>query len=307
MNEIKIENGENLYNDIENIKEELQECIKNMELLNEEYKKEKENSFQDLYYENPQSKDNIKLKKRKIKIHVTLFVPVLQFLDINSLMELSRVNHMFHSFIFSLYFYRSINQVLNYSTKKISKNKILKKKKEKISPINNNLNTQSQEEQNIIIDQTKKIYSSFMSAITGALNYINPTPGITPVAKGEKNELAEIEKKIALHEKLIDGRINQIQICKEIDNIKEEMDRYIDKQYKNKKLIESENINDKNERENLEMEYNNLINEIKEIETEYEKIKKDNENRNKIDVELENKINKIKHYSNNIFQNKDNF
>lgn len=307
MNEIKIENGENLYNDIENIKEELQECIKNMELLNEEYKKEKENSFQDLYYENPQSKDNIKLKKRKIKIHVTLFVPVLQFLDINSLMELSRVNHMFHSFIFSLYFYRSVNQVLNYSTKKISKNKILKKKKEKISPINNNLNTQSQEEQNIIIDQTKKIYSSFMSAITGALNYINPTPGITPVAKGEKNELAEIEKKIALHEKLIDGRINQIQICKEIDNIKEEMDRYIDKQYKNKKLIESENINDKNERENLEMEYNNLINEIKEIETEYEKIKKDNENRNKIDVELENKINKIKHYSNNIFQNKDNF
>ena len=307
MNEIKIENGENLYNDIENIKEELQECIKNMELLNEEYKKEKENSFQDLYYENPQSKDNIKLKKRKIKIHVTLFVPVLQFLDINSLMELSRVNHMFHSFIFSLYFYRSVNQVLNYSTKKISKIKILKKKKEKISPINNNLNTQSQEEQNIIIDQTKKIYSSFMSAITGALNYINPTPGITPVAKGEKNELAEIEKKIALHEKLIDGRINQIQICKEIDNIKEEMDRYIDKQYKNKKLIESENINDKNERENLEMEYNNLINEIKEIETEYEKIKKDNENRNKIDVELENKINKIKHYSNNIFQNKDNF
>ena len=307
MNEIKIENGENLYNDIENIKEELQECIKNMELLNEEYKKEKENSFQDLYYENPQSKDNIKLKKRKIKIHVTLFVPVLQFLDINSLMELSRVNHMFHSFIFSLYFYRSVNQVLNYSTKKISKNKILKKKKEKISPINNNLNTQSQEEQNIIIDQTKKIYSSFMSAITGALNYINPTPGITPVAKGEKNELAEIEKKIALHEKLIDGRINQIQICKEIDNIKEEMDRYIDKQYKNKKLIESENINDKNERENLEMEYNNLINEIKEIETEYEKIKKDNENRNKIDVELENIINKIKHYSNNIFQNKDNF
>ena len=307
MNEIKIENGENLYNDIENIKEELQECIKNMELLNEEYKKEKENSFQDLYYENPQSKDNIKLKKRKIKIHVTLFVPVLQFLDINSLMELSRVNHMFHSFIFSLYFYRSVNQVLNYSTKKISKIKILKKKKEKIFPINNNLNAQSQEEQNIIIDQTKKIYSSFMSAITGALNYINPTPGITPVAKGEKNELAEIEKKIALHEKLIDGRINQIQICKEIDNIKEEMDRYIDKQYKNKKLIESENINDKNERENLEMEYNNLINEIKEIETEYEKIKKDNENRNKIDVELENKINKIKHYSNNIFQNKDNF
>ena len=306
MNEIKIENGDNIYNDIENIKEELQENIKNMELVKEEYKKEEQNNFQELYYENSKTKDNSKIKKRKIKIHISLFVPVLQFLDCNSSMELSRVNHMFHSFIFSLYFYRSVNQILNYSTKNNSNKKILKKKKEKISLINHNSNTQSQEEQNIIIDQTKKIYTSFMSAITGALNYINPTPVIAPVAKGEKNELAEIEKKIALHEKLIDGRIKQIQICNEIDDIKHEINKYIDKQYKNKKLKESENINDKNEMEQLEIEYNNLINEIKGIETEYEKIKNDNEIRNKIDIELENKINKIKYYSNNIFKNKNN-
>ena len=148
-----------------------------------------------------------------------------------------------------------------------------------------------------------------MSAITGALNYINPTQGIVPAAKGVKNELEEIEKKIALHEKLIDGRIQQIKICKEIDDIKQEINKYIDKQYKNKhkkKLINREDTIDKNERDKLEMEYNNLINEINGIETEYEKIKKENEKRNKIDIELENIINKIKYYSNNIFQNKEN-
>lgn len=316
MNEIKIKNEENLYEDIEKIKDELLNSIKNMELIKESYKKEEQNNFQELYYEDSNSKNVIKFENKKTKIHIILFIPVLQFLDIKSYMELSRVNHIFYSLLYSFYFYRTINQILKYS----SKNTFLKKKSlinmnKNISPIKNNINqnSQTQGDQNIIIDQTKKLYTSFMSAITGAINYITPTSNLTSGVQGKKDELSEIEKKIALHERLIDERIKLLKLCKEINNIKQEIDNYFDKKYKiknnkmmNKKKVDNYLIN-KNEKEKYEMEYKNLIKEINEIETEYESIKKDNEKETQIGIELENKIDKIKNYSNNVFKNNEKF
>lgn len=316
MNEIKIKNEENLYEDIEKIKDELLNSIKNMELIKESYKKEEQNNFQELYYEDTNSKNVIKFENKKTKIHIILFIPVLQFLDIKSYMELSRVNHIFYSFLYSFYFYRTINQILKYS----SKNTFFQKKSlinmnKNISPIKNNINqnSQTQGDQNIIIDQTKKLYTSFMSAITGAINYITPTSNLTSGVQGKKDELSEIEKKIALHERLIDERIKLVKLCKEINNIKQEIDNYFDKKYKiknnkmmNKKKVDNYLIN-KNEKEKYEMEYKNLIKEINEIETEYESIKKDNEKETQIGIELENKIDKIKNYSNNVFKNNEKF
>lgn len=316
MNEIKIKNEENLYEDIEKIKDELLNSIKNMELIKESYKKEEQNNFQELYYEDTNSKNVIKFENKKTKIHIILFIPVLQFLDIKSYMELSRVNHIFYSFLYSFYFYRTINQILKYS----SKNTFFQKKSlinmnKNISPIKNNINqnSQTQGDQNIIIDQTKKLYTSFMSAITGAINYITPTSNLTSGVQGKKDELSEIEKKIALHERLIDERIKLLKLCKEINNIKQEIDNYFDKKYKiknnkmmNKKKVDNYLIN-KNEKEKYEMEYKNLIKEINEIETEYESIKKDNEKETQIGIELENKIDKIKNYSNNVFKNNEKF
>ena len=316
MNEIKIKNEENLYEDIEKIKDELLNSIKNMELIKESYKKEEQNNFQELYYEDTNSKNVIKFENKKAKIHIILFIPVLQFLDIKSYMELSRVNHIFYSFLYSFYFYRTINQILKYS----SKNTFFQKKSlinmnKNISPIKNNINqnSQTQGDQNIIIDQTKKLYTSFMSAITGAINYITPTPNLTSGVQGKKDELGDIEKKIALHERLIDERIKLLKLCKEINNIKQEIDNYFDKKYKiknnkmmNKKKVDNYLIN-KNEKEKYEMEYKNLIKEINEIETEYESIKKDNEKETQIGIELENKIDKIKNYSNNVFKNNEKF
>ena len=316
MNEIKIKNEENLYEDIEKIKDELLNSIKNMELIKESYKKEEQNNFQELYYEDSNSKNVIKFENKKTKIHIILFIPVLQFLDIKSYMELSRVNHIFYSFLYSFYFYRTINQILKYS----SKNTFFQKKSlinmnKNISPIKNNINqnSQTQGDQNIIIDQTKKLYTSFMSAITGAINYITPTPNLTSGVQGKKDELSEIEKKIALHERLIDERIKLVKLCKEINNIKQEIDNYFDKKYKiknnkmmNKKKVDNYLIN-KNGKEKYEMEYKNLIKEINEIETEYESIKKDNEKETQIGIELENKIDKIKNYSNNVFKNNEKF
>ena len=316
MNEIKIKNEENLYEDIEKIKDELLNSIKNMELIKESYKKEEQNNFQELYYEDTNSKNVIKFENKKTKIHIILFIPVLQFLDIKSYMELSRVNHIFYSFLYSFYFYRTINQILKYS----SKNTFFQKKSlinmnKNISPIKNNINqnSQTQGDQNIIIDQTKKLYTSFMSAITGAINYITPTSNLTSGVQGKKDELGEIEKKIALHERLIDERIKLLKLCKEINNIKQEIDNYFDKKYKikNNKMMNKKKVDnyliDKNEKEKYEKEYKNLIKEINEIETEYESIKKDNEKETQIGIELENKIDKIKNYSCNVFKNNENF
>ena len=316
MNEIKIKNEENLYEDIEKIKDELLNSIKNMELIKESYKKEEQNNFQELYYEDTNSKNVIKFENKKTKIHIILFIPVLQFLDIKSYMELSRVNHIFYSFLYSFYFYRTINQRLKYS----SKNTFFQKKSlinmnKNISPIKNNINqnSQTQGDQNIIIDQTKKLYTSFMSAITGAINYITPTSNLTSGVQGKKDELSEIEKKIALHERLIDERIKLLKLCKEINNIKQEIDNYFDKKYKikNNKMMNKKKVDnyliDKNEKEKYEKEYKNLIKEINEIETEYERIKKDNEKETQIGIELENKIDKIKNYSNNVFKNNEKF
>jgi len=303
MNEIRINNGENLSEEIENLKNDLEKSIKNIELIKDLYKKEEQDKFENLFYEDSKSDNIIKFKKGYINAHITLFIPIFQFLDIKSFLEFSRVNRLFHSFIFSFYFYRSVNQVLIFSKKKYNlstKHTENKKEKNHIININNtNVNTNHQEEQNIILGQTKKIYSSVMSAITGVFNYMNPTSELNQGLKGEKDELKEIEKKIELHDKLIDGRIQQLKIYKEIDNINNQIEIYIRKKnkLKNKKV---NNVSIKNiEKEKYEKEYNNLIKEIKEIENKFNEIKKDNETQNKIGIELDDKINKIKFHAKN--------
>ena len=310
MNEIKEENEENNFlEDIEKMKEELQKSIQKMESI-KEFDKDEINNNQDSFHENTPSKKSLKLKKNKINLRISLFIPVLQFLDIKSILELSRINHLFHSFIFSFYFYRYAYQLKKYINKEKSKNISLKNKKENFSKIDKNKNNQNQEEggQNIIVERTKKIYSSFMSVITGAINYINPTTIPTPIIKSEKDKLDEIEKKIALHEKLIDGRIKQAKLYKEINTIQQEIDLYINKQ--NNKRYQKEKNKNKIEkimkREDYEKEYETLIKEINELEIEYEEIKKDNEKQNNLGVELENQINKIKILTNNIEQNNEN-
>ena len=310
MNEIKEENEENNFlEEIEKIKEELQKSIQNMESI-KEFDKDEINNNQDSFHESSLSKKSLKLKKTKINIRISLFITVLQFLDIKSIIELSRLNHLFHSFIYSFYFYRYVYQLKKYINKEKSKNNSLKNKKENFSKIDKNKNSQNQEQggQNIIVEQTKKIYTSFMSAITGAINYINPTTIPTPIIKSEKDKLDEIEKKIALHEKLIDGRIKQAKLSKEINTIQQEIESYINRQ--NNKRYQKEKNKNKIEnimkREDYEKEYENLIKEISEMEIEYEEIKKDNEKQNNLGVELENQINKIKFLTNNIEQNNEN-
>ena len=318
MNEIKIINENNFMKEVLEIKEELEKSIKNFEKINELKEKNKLNYIDEYINESNKA-------KAKIKYNVTYFIPVIQFLDIKSICELSRVNHIFHSFIFSFYFYRSTYQVYKYAiknkNKNISKKNFLDKNNKKIenySNINLQQNPQNPNNtENLLLDQTKKIYTNFMSAITGAFNYFNPIP-IMPKGTKEGNELEEIEKKIALHEKLIDERIKLIKIGNDITNTKNKIEKYIQEQYdiKSKKKNENGNVNKINlhddnllkkiKKEKYENEYKALIKEIKESENELNRIKKDNEKQEKIGIDLENKINKIKYYAKNVLINKEN-
>ena len=318
MNEIKIINENNFMKEVLEIKEELEKSIKNFEKINELKEKNKLNYIDEYINESNKA-------KAKIKYNVTYFIPVIQFLDIKSICELSRVNHIFHSFIFSFYFYRSTYQVYKYAiknkNKNISKKNFLDKNNKKIenySNINLQQNPQNPNNtENLLLDQTKKIYTNFMSAITGAFNYFNPIP-IMPKGTKEGNELEEIEKKIALHEKLIDERIKLIRIGNDITNTKNKIEKYIQEQYdiKSKKKNENGNVNKINlhddnlikkiKKEKYENEYKALIKEIKESENELNRIKKDNEKQEKIGIDLENKINKIKYYAKNVLINKEN-
>ena len=312
MNEIKIINENNFMKEVLEIKEELGKSIKNFEKINELKEKNKLNYINEYINESNKA-------KAKIKYNVTYFIPVIQFLDIKSICELSRVNHIFHSFIFSFYFYRSTYQVYKYAiknkNKNISKKNFLDKNNKKIEN-NSNINLQQNPQnpsntENLLLDQTKKIYTNFMSAITGAFNYFNPIP-IMPKGTKEGNELEEIEKKIALHEKLIDERIKLIRIGNDITNTKNKIEKYTQEQYdiKSKKKNENGNVNKINlhddnlikkiKKEKYENEYKALIKEIKESENELNRIKKENENQEKIGIDLENKINKIKYYAKNV-------
>ena len=318
MNEIKIINENNFMKEVLEIKEELGKSIKNFEKINELKEKNKLNYIDEYINESNKA-------KAKIKYNVTYFIPVIQFLDIKSICELSRVNHIFHSFIFSFYFYRSTYQVYKYAiknkNKNISKKYFFDKNNKKIEN-NSNINLQQNPQnpnntENLLLDQTKKIYTNFMSAITGAFNYFNPIP-IMPKGTKEGNELEEIEKKIALHEKLIDERIKLIRIGNDITNTKNKIEKYIQEQYdiKSKKKNENDNVNKINlyddnlikkiKKEKYENEYKALIKEIKESENELNRIKKDNEKQEKIGIDLENKINKIKYYAKNVLINKEN-
>ena len=319
-------NENTLIQDISEIKEEIKKSLKNFELIKDIYNKEN-NINNNLNYDDIEQGH----KSKKIILHIAYFIPALQFLDIKSLIELSKVNHLFYSFIYSLYFYRSANQILNYSTQKLNtkKDDIFNNKKIKQKSIDKTNNTILSNEENIILGTTKKIYSSFMSSITGALNYIAPIPEIPSLHK-EKNELEEIEKKINLHEKLLNERIKQLAISNEIKKTRTEIDRYIKEQYdikknnKKKEINNSSNINNnannninninnKNnkindqtikrlKREKYESEYISLMKEINEYEKEYNNLKKENEIQNKLEIVLETKMNKIKYYAKNTFK-----
>lgn len=301
-----------LIKDINEIKDEIQKSLKNINYIKELHDKSDNDNYED------EPKNKIKTKSKRKNLHIVYFIPILQFLDIKSLIELSKINHLFFSFIYSYYFYCSAEQIRKYSNKNLNtkKDDIFNKKNIERFNKNKSNNKNQAEEENLILGPTKKIYSNFMSALTGALSYIAPIQEM-PNAHKEKNELEEIEKKINIHEKLLNDRIKQLAISNEIKDTKAEIDKYIKEQYDMKKIQKKNEIKNKNnynnnkindqtikklKREKYESEYKNLMKEINEYESQYIKLKKENELQNRLDIDLETKMIKIRYYVKNNFK-----
>ena len=86
-----------------------------------------------------------------------------------------------------------------------------------------------------------------MSALTGAFSYFG---GESASDTKDKIRLEDIEKKIDLHEKLIDEKLKQIKISNEIKETRAEIDKYINEQYELKKIQKkiNEDFKNKNDR-----------------------------------------------------------
>ena len=108
---------------------------------------------------------------------------------------------------------------------------------------------------------------------------------------------------------MLDERIKQVAISNKIKATKAEIDKYIKEKYniKNRMKNNSGKINDqtikKLKREKYESEYRTLMKEINEYEKQYDDLKKENEIQSNKGIDLETKINKIKYYAKNFFNN----
>ena len=209
-------------------------------------------------------------------IHVAYFIPVLKYLDIKSIIELSQVNYSFYTTIYSYVFYHSVNKTFNFkniTSKSIPK---INKQVQKVEQPKKKQNTSS-DSGGTFYGQTQKIYSGFISALSGALNYITPKGELTEEQK-EKNKLEEIKSKINLHEKLIEQKIQLIKISNDINGTRNKIDRYIKYQHNikksNSKNQSEEQDTTNTKKEKYEKEYQSLMDEINKLKNKYEEAKK---------------------------------
>ena len=298
----------NLKNSIKFLKNEIDKSKSSKEKIKELYNIE---NLPDI--NSRQLSELINNQISKTSLRVTFFIPVLQFLDIKSIVELSRVNHIFHFFIYSTFFYKSVHQIQIHQKKfaNIQNTDVQIKKKES----NTTTNSNSQDsDNNLFFGHTKKLYTNVMSALTGAFSYFG---GDSSGDNKDKVRLEDIEKKINLHERLIDEKLKQIKISNEIKETRAEIDKYLNEQFelkkiqkkinedfKNKNKIEDDKYEDefniqKIKRDKYESEYKTLLKEIGNYEEKYKKLEKDNEKQYQIGIDLETKINKIRHYVKN--------
>lgn len=227
------------------------------------------------------------------KFRITYLLSIIQFLDYNSIFNLSLTNKEFHYFFSSIWYYKFISQIKEYQ-KKTNKNS---DKKE--TSLNNSFSSQGS------LFSSKKKGGGFLSALTGALSYFAPVAE-SGAKKENKIDLKEIKERIELHEKILTGKLQQIQISKEIIDIRNNIDKLIDERFENQKkkddIIDDREI-EKIKRDKLEKTYLELKKEVDSLNNESIKLKNIYENLQKEDIDKELKINLIGNYIKNNFTN----
>ena len=218
------------------------------------------------------------------QLRITYLRTVIKYLDYQSMFNLSLVNKEFYSFLTSIYFYKFISQV-----KEGQKNN-------KTAELNTSFSS------NNSLFASKKKGGGFLSALTGALSIFAPVTDNT-TKKEPKLDIKEIRTRIELHEKVLNEKMRNLQISKEIIDIRTNIDKLIEERYqtKNKEDSSDDKEIEKIKREKIEATYLELKREVDALNTESIKLKNRYEILQKQDIDKEMKLNMLGNYIKNNF------
>ena len=257
-------------------------------LKNKEKTINKENNIDSL---NTSLKNHHKKKYKKFKI--TYLRTIIQFLDLNSFISLSLVNKEFYYFLSSIYAYKFINQIQSHQ-------KLMKHKKK-----NPNIKSVKTDNSNKSSNSNKKGGYSFFSALTGALSYFTPSTEINTIKVEKKPDLNEINNKIDLHLNILNEKVKQLKLSKEISEIRKNIDDLINERFSLKEQSENNRITimqekefEKIKREKYENDYKETLNELNMIKKNFSKLQKEYEKNQKEYIENELNLTKIGDYIN---------
>jgi hypothetical protein len=257
-------------------------------LKNKEKTINKENNIDSL---NTSLKNHHNKKHKKFKI--TYLRTIIQFLDLNSFISLSLVNKEFYYFLSSIYAYKFINQIQSHQ-------KLMKHKKK-----NPNIKSVKTDNSNKTTNSIKKGGYSFFSALTGALSYFTPSTEINTIKVEKKPDLNEINNKIDLHLNILNEKVKQLKLSKEISEIRKNIDDLINERFSLKEQSENNRITimqekefEKIKREKYENDYKETLNELNMIKKNFSKLQKEYEKNQKEYIENELNLTKIGDYIN---------
>ena len=226
-------------------------------LKNKEKTINKENNIDSL---NTSLKNHHNKKYKKFKI--TYLRTIIQFFDLNSFISLSFLNKEFYYFLSSICAYKFINQIQSHQ-------KLMKHKKK-----NPNIKSVKTDNSNKTTNSIKKGGYSFFSALTGALSYFTPSTEINTIKVEKKPDLNEINNKIDLHLNILNEKIKQLKLSKEISEIRKNIDDLINERFSLKEQSENNRITIMQEKEFEKIKKEKYENDYKETLNELNMIKK---------------------------------
>lgn len=235
-----------------------------------------------------QSNDSIPIPtspRNSKQLRITYLRTVIKYLDYQSMFNLSLVNKEFYSFLNSIYFYKFISQV-----------KEGQKSNAKTAELNTSFSS------NNSLFASKKKGGGFLSALTGALSIFAPVTDNT-TKKEPKLDIKEIRTRIELHEKVLNDKLRNLQLSKEIIDIRTNIDKLIEERYqtKNKEDSSDDKEIEKIKREKIEATYLELKREVDVLNTESIKLKNRYEILQKQDIDKEMMMNMLGNYIKNNF------
>lgn len=240
--------------------------------------------------------------KGEKQFRITYLRTVIPYLDIKTILDLIAINREFNQFIISIYFYKFITDMhSNQKRKRALHSKYKKDKKQSSSTPRK--------------DESKNIpQSGFLSKITGAFSMITGTTDQTPRKEIDTKEFLD---KLNIHEKILKEKQKQFALSKEIRDIRDDINEYVDKRYEMQmnKIPNNGNTNtnthnqvsnimsDKEiemiKKEKLEKESEILTKEVDKLQKESNILKKEFELLQKEDIDIDLLLNSLSSYVKN--------